>query len=101
MYKAMYQKQMFIVGYCPICFEEIGPKIDNFCTYCGKDLREYQTICEVCGTGTHAWLWPSHTPPRCCMMCGTRFDSPHVIHPSFSDLPPRASVEVLFPVEEF
>lgn len=88
-------------GYCPDCMTAFDSKIADHCTYCGKDFREYQTKCRKCGTGTHAWLWPSFGQPKCCMVCGTMFNGPHVTHPSFSELPPLSFEEVPVPYEEF
>lgn len=71
-----YEIHNIFTWYCPHCFAEVSYGDANFCTQCGHDLREFQTVCKSCGHGRHLWMQHENDPERdkCCPMCGTAYE---------------------------
>lgn len=77
--KQLYEKFLNITGYCPDCFTEIFSVDANFCVECRRDLREFQTVCEGCGNGIHAWMY-ERGRHKYCGHCGTEYKK-HAMSP--------------------
>ncbi len=62
-------KRAYWLDKCPKCEARIEKADSNNCSYCGLDLRPYQTTCKGCG-------FHHLRPVNFCPVCGADFEIP-------------------------